>query len=457
MKERILIISDIAPTPNYTAGIILERVLQNFDKKFLIKFFVIHDRSLGNYTISKFLGDNEVFWTTKPREDWSLIKKLPRIFLHFGEKKANRDARTITKDIKTQISREKPDHLVIVIQGQTTIQVAEELLELNIPTTYFHWDLWDWWSESHGLSYKLDRVTRSRIDRLAKEGFHFVPTDNYAKYYEIANENYLTLYPSLVDHISTGPQNSDREINIAFAGQGYAEREIKRFIESLDSINWLLSEKRVVLNVFGKMQITSNNPNALIQNRGWFNYFDLPTEMTFCDLAFLPYPSGATLEKVANTSFPSKLCSYSGANLPVLYLGPTVTPASELTSLIGISLNSDSSTKQIVGGLQVLIESNEKFRQNNIEVFRKYFSRASFHETLNVWALKCGFGELNKELTHVRSVGLLKFVENQEKFQDLDYQHSNEYFQLLVLLGNPKILMIKVAGLIRRKLRKLLN
>jgi hypothetical protein len=457
MKKRLLIISDIAPTPDFTAGIILERFIQGVQNNFLLKFFIIHDRSLGNYHVSRYLKANQLFWTSKPREDWSGLRRLPKIFRRHGEKISEKDTANIASDVKVQISREAPDHLVIVIQGQTTIKLAESLHNLGIPITYIHWDLWDWWRVAHGLSEELDNLTKERINSVFTEGFHLVPTANYADHYEISPDRYIALYPSLIERISRKISNSNSQIDIAFAGQGYASHEITKFINALDSIDWYLDGRRIILNIFGKIHLESSNASSMIINRGWFHYEKLPEELSKCDLAFLPYPSEGILEKVAFTSFPSKLCSYSSANLPVLYVGPLKTPTSVIASSIGVSLDSSVSESSIIEAIRQLMNKRTDYISSNELVFTEYFSGISFRNSLNKWMMANGLGSLGDAETSRIDSHVPQFIENFESFQVIDKKLSNDYFLVLFALTNPRILFRKLRTKLFRALRKIIK
>jgi len=457
MKKRILIISDIAPTPDFTAGIIMERIIQCIEDNFLIKFFILHDRSLGNYHVSRYLKSSELFWTTKPREDWSALRNLPNYFVRLGERISEEDAEGIATDIKVQISREMPQHLIVVIQGQSSIKLAESLYELRIPTTYIHWDLWDWWQVAHGLSGELHRVTKERLKLIASHGFHLVPTEEFANYYEISAERFMPLFPSLAEKTTAINKRPTEKIEIAFAGQGYAIYEIQKLISALDSIDWNLDGQRINLNLFGKIHLNSKNINSSITNRGWFHYRDLPSELSNCDLAFLPYPSGGVMSQVAFTSFPSKLCSYSTAKLPILYIGPTLTPTAILSASIGISLDSNTSETEVVDALRNILKNKKEFQQNNEAVFSKYFSGDAFRRTLKGWSLANELGSLDTIGGIEESNDVARHIENFGMLQPLDVKKSNTYFLNLLLLANPMLVFIKIRRKLVHTLRRLIN
>jgi hypothetical protein len=457
MKKRILFISDIAPTSEFTAGIILERIVESFEQNFLLKFFVIHDRFLGNYTVSKSIGTSELYWTSKPREDWSPLATLPKLFTNLGERFAEDDAKVILEDIRMQISRERPDHIVIVIQGQTTILIADALQMLNIPTTYIHWDIWDWWAKSHGLSKQMDSTTKVRLNKIAELGYHLVPTAEFANFYGISSDRFVALYPSMLDERIVDVYQSAERIEIAFAGQGYAEREILSLITALDSIDWSVGGKSIVLNTFGNTQIKSTNRNANIINRGWFHYTQLPRAMANCHFAFLPYPSVYTMEGVAKTSFPSKLAAYSSGNLPVIYLGPKPTPTSSVSEQIGIALDMDVKSTEIIGAIKNILNNRREYLVRNTEIFNLYFSNAAFRKSLNEWLASNNLGQIPKTPQINSSRSFIRHIENYESFQELDRKKSENYFLFLRSIRDPKLLIRKIGKRIVKSIRKILR
>ena len=445
MKKRLLLISDIAPTSEFTAGIVLERIIEALDSTPLIKFFIIHDRSLGNYTVSRLLGHNELYWTNKPKEDWKSLSGIPSFIKKIGESLAESDADEIVSYISARISRERPDHIIFVIQGQTSIYIANSIKTLNLPTTYIHWDIWDWWSDSHGVSNKMDTITRGRLSNITSAGFHLVPSEEYADFYGISPDKFMVLLPSMIDEIIIGtPQSSDK-IEIAFAGQGYADLEISKFISALDSMNWSIGEQKIVLKIFGNTQITSMNQNATIVNLGWFNYAHLPRAMANCHLAFLPYPSGAMMEKVASTSLPSKLAAYASANLPVIYVGPKPTPTSIIAQEIGIALDSKVGNFEISKAIAEILHRRTDFQEKNSKLFNSYFSGANFRKSLNEWLTISNLGELPMTKINVTPKNFLRNIESYEPFEEVDNKKSEIYFSILWSIRHPKKIAEKIG------------
>jgi hypothetical protein len=163
------------------------------------------------------------------------------------------------------------------------------------------------------------------------------------------------------------------------------------------------------------------------------------------------------MSQVALTSFPSKLCSYSTAKLPILYIGPTLTPTSILSASIGISLDSNASETEVVDALKNILKNKKEFQQNNETVFSKYFSGDAFRRTLNGWSLANELGTLDTIGGIEESNDVARHIENFGILQALDVKKSNIYFLKLLLLANPKLVFIKIRRKLVHTLRRLIN
>ena len=453
LKKRVLLISDIAPTAEHTAGIVLERIFQFTGELFLYKCIILVDDALPEYSVSSYMGNADIYWTEKPKEDWSKLKSLPKMFIREGEKLASSDATSIAASIRTQISRERPDHMLIVIQGQSSIEIAVNLKDLLIPTTYIHWDIFSWWSMAHNLSEEEYEKRSRQLSEIFESGFHLVPTREFAEFYGKSIDS-MTLYPSLYDSQEGAGSKDLKIIKIAFTGQVYAHEAFQNFILALKNLNWEIDGKKIELHIFGKAKI-ENESNPNIVYRDWVHYLSMPKLLSDFSFAFLPYPSGGILDDVSRTSFPSKLSVYISSGLEVLYLGPLSSAAAKIIGNAGYALAQDSKIEDITRHIrQLVLEKNN--RNAAVEkIYNDYFSKRTFVNTLRSWLLQV---DLILEDTEIGYSGLQNPPVPIRTFERL-HPHRNastKYFNFLRSLKfylNPKncLLLLKVAA------RKLVN
>jgi hypothetical protein len=370
---RILIISDVLPTDSHTAGIVLNQFINFLPANFEILTYNIQSDGLETYSVSNRVT-GKMKWTRKPQENW----RAPRILLNFLDSLSAHETNFIIKDIVREVSRQSPDLIYLVMQGQTMFRIAVGLNKAGIEFSTFHWDPLSWWLHHNKGPKKLEKLLSSVTPILNSSGYHLLPSPKYAEYLKLTLNNYSVFNLS---HALLEKNNKpvDGLMRICFSGQAYAKKELDFFVEVLDKCNWTLTDLKVELHVFGNAFL-GDSKNII--HHGWVEPSKLVKQLSVFDCGLLPYPSENEFKEVSNYSFPSKFSTYIAASLPVLFIGSMENPFSIMQKM---------SVRQVTIGYEDdLISALESIHKNRVsyvnsisKIFDLNFSTASQQQIVN--------------------------------------------------------------------------
>ena len=380
--RKILIVSDVGPTKNFTGGLVLLRISEYLAKYFQIEWLILHQKHHAGYVVGLFHSSTKLTWLYKPVENWSTKFNWLGISV-LGEKFADKETNQIWSHIRRQISRDAPDHILLVLQGQTSFKIARHLLEESIEFSTLNWDPWIWWSRTNKVPKKFDKEVDKIFARLAFQN-HLVPTGEIASRYGILTANAATLYP-YVPKLERSKEKiefinpPDDKINLVYSGQIYAPIEFDYLLAKLDAIGWTIGKKDIKLHYFGKEKPPKHRN---IVNHGFIDPEDLVVQLSFFDIGILTYPHTESIPEVAQLSFPSKYATYAAASLPTIYLGPNNTPVSKMISEdIDKTVNYESLNMN--DALQDILSRKIEIKERIDQRYQKFFSQINFEETLN--------------------------------------------------------------------------
>lgn len=450
---KIRLVSDIAPTKSLTAGIVLEQIIRQLPAEFDLECEILVDDGLADYKISTFLNPDSCRWYRKPRESWPNSKIFSPL-RNLGEFLSTLETKRIAKEIIKHESRNSSDLIIVVVQGQTSIRIANLLLKSHFNVSTVHWDPWTWWHREKGVPNSFYKEVHRLNESILLSGSHLVPSQNFREELGLSVQQGIVLYP----HVGTFVDKAKKRgqvIRIAFIGQTYSKTELKDFLQFLEDREWALGEKKVELHVYGN----SYFPNSVhIIQHGWMNYDSVAKNMAQCDAAFLPYPRSEEFKDVARQSFPSKLATYVTAGLPIIYLGPNYSSFATFIEEIGVNLEKIMHSHWETSILELLINHNVddlKIR----EIYDGYFSASAQNKSISDWLRFSGSNPIKwsanripfHQNTSVREL-------NRPIKEDL---YSNKVGRILFLIlriktfPQRKILAIKAR--IMRRLRTLLK
>lgn len=361
---RILLISDVLPTKIHTAGIVLDQFFTRLPHNYELLTYNIQDDGLPTYEVSQRIT-GKMRWARKPAETWL----VPKYFRGIFEKISAHDTTLISNDILREISRQKPDLVFVVLQGQTMFRIAIQLYKHGIEFSTFNWDPLSWWLHHKKAPKSNLKLLEEILPALNSGGVHILPNPNFAEYLKLGYENHIVLN-LCHEKFESLNEESENLLRICFSGQSYASKEIDFFIKSLEQLEWKIDDFEIELHVFGNSYL-GDSKNII--HHGWVDPAKLIQRLSFFDCALLPYPSEDEFKEVTKYSFPSKFSTYIAANLPVLYIGPETNPFSELhkQSMFTLSLHD---IDRLILGLKNLKYDRKKFTQVIPHLFDSEFS-----------------------------------------------------------------------------------
>lgn len=326
---KILLLTDIPPNRELTAGIVLEQICGVLPPHSVACFAPI------NPDINVVVPDDlqiSAYLTNKPRE--AHATRLPFPFgtaLRFARELFAEHVlvpRLIDKAVAYGRSQQC-DVVWAILQGQTMIRMARPVAErLNLPLVTHVWDPLSWWVSAH----RIDRFTAARLMRqyeAAVSSSTACAVASWAMAEKITRDLGTLAMPLIASHppsvagTATAARRKSTHFTIGMAGQFYAAPEWDRLLRALDVLNWEIGGRRVKITALGHYVPQSNLPSSdRLEFLGWKPQDEAIKLLANCDLLYCPYPFDRSMEEVSRLSFPSKLVSYLAAGRAVLFHGP---------------------------------------------------------------------------------------------------------------------------------------
>jgi hypothetical protein len=162
MTSKMIIVTDILPSKQMTAGSVLSVFHKEIKDKYEIYYINLTNKEL-NYELDEQIGSASIYFYEKPFEEWQKILEsnfLTKWLIFIGEIFANIDSVKISKNILVVINRIRPETVVFVIESQTSVKIAKYLIpRVKAYKIGIFWDPISWWLESKNL----DRITKKQI------------------------------------------------------------------------------------------------------------------------------------------------------------------------------------------------------------------------------------------------------------------------------------------------------
>ena len=326
--DTVLLLTDIPPTPDYTAGIVLDQLCR-FLPEGALGCFCVRSPSL-DATISPALKDVPIRNAIKPREYWRAGPgPVGDLTSYVGEWYTDRvGLRPLTRKIIEFGEEIGARKVWCVLQGQTMIRLALPVAEgLGCPLYTQVWDPPDWWLRDNRVDRRSSRKILSIFDRAIRSsaacGTASVPmAEEYAGRYAVPTVPLLpSLDPSMARLIRSRPWSEDRFV-IGMAGQVYADREWDALLKALETNGWRIAGRDVTIRHVGRPVNVRTDWGKRVEECGWQTQDETIRLISETDLAYCPYWFDPAFEEAARLSFPSKLTTYFAAGVPVLFHGP---------------------------------------------------------------------------------------------------------------------------------------
>ncbi|WP_299448235.1 glycosyltransferase [uncultured Phascolarctobacterium sp.] len=396
---QILLLTDIPPCTNYTAGLVQKQLCEFlFEEGHDVGCVSIVDPSLKPDIPNSIKQRLSVFISyNKPSEGYGRKKFGAINSFIFNGYNRNITLPYLSSSISNELNKSKIkfDLIWSVIQGQTMICLVPNVAR-NLGLDYVAevWDPPEWWLDENRFdSYSYRKVMEAFRRLLKNAKCCLAASHNMAKEYK---EKYsavcIPVIPSLEANSPSIKKSNNNEFHIGYSGQIYSKKEFSSFIDALDSIGWNYNGKRIILNVFTDYidpDILKQHPN--IKSSGWIPQEELLNRLSCMDLCYCPYRFDKYFEVIARLSFPSKLTSYLKSGVPVLVHAPEYSSISSfiqdgVTGYVCNSTNVDT----MVEKLKIIISDSDRERigMMGYQLFLKFLTnetmKKSFYKSLGM-------------------------------------------------------------------------
>ena len=389
---KVLLLTDIPPCKNFTAGLVLDRLVSFLPPDQLAICAVVNPEI--NPEIPSTLESIPKLILTKPRE--ASLRMFPR---QAGDLSAFAYELIQPLRVKHQIlpkiiefaKQQQVDAIWVVLQGQTMIRLARQLsIKLNLPLFTQVWDSFGWWLRAN----KIDRITQGRLlhefnaviqHSTACATASWAMSDAYTKQYGMRNLPVIAGLPRELALNSATQLHSGDEFIIGMAGQFYAKDEWNCLIYTLNQVNWMIAGRRVRIRVMGGgFQAYTQSPSNF-EYLGWQNQEETIRLLSESDLLYMPYWFSEEFKEESSSSFPSKLVTYFAAGRPVFCHAPEYASPSQYikqneAGYLCVSLDPPA----VLNHLKNVIDDIECYRKvaaNGTSCFMRDFTLERMKET----------------------------------------------------------------------------
>jgi glycosyltransferase involved in cell wall biosynthesis len=334
--EKVLILTDIPPCTNFTAGLPLNQWIRFLPQDQVALCAVIDPRITPIIpqdltSLPKLLLKKPVEGAIRiPTRLGLIIRKLFRLYGFGVEIIRSIDVKyRLLPKILSFIKQQQVTKIWVILQGQTMVRLAfhlsNELEEIPLITQV--WDPFELWLREH----RIDKFTGDRLLKkfdyvISRSAFcataSWSMSENYSKLYGVKNIPIFASLPSAWAKEPAKAPHDKSEFIITIAGQFYAKKEWLAFINALNQVNWCIKGKNIKIRIMGSYFEFSTQLPVNFQYLGWLNQKDTIGWFAESDLLYLPYWFSQEFYLESTECFPSKLAGYLASGRPVFCHAP---------------------------------------------------------------------------------------------------------------------------------------
>ena len=325
--SKTLLLTDIPPCQNWTAGQATAQMSLPFDQNELVVFSVTNS-DLDLQMVPRLSGlVTEIHG--KPNEAYDRT-------VHSAEEVYAREAEVRNREIPRLVAeavRFGQDHDVdqvwAVLQGQTLVRMAEGVAKgLGVPLRSLIWDPLKWWHLARGIDEETQRIDNGLLESAIKSSaFVVAPSwamaEHITQTYGTPSEPIIASIDRSVARPPAGSISMAGPVVVGIAGQFYASDAWSALVEALDGCGWVVAGRPIVVNVYGASSPPERLDETKVRIKGWYSQADLVEAIhRECDICYCPYPFAEDMREVAEFSFPSKVVVYLASGRPIMFHGP---------------------------------------------------------------------------------------------------------------------------------------
>ena len=395
---KTLLLTDIPPCSNFTAGIVTAQICRTMKSEDLVVFAIVNPEL--NPEIYPDLAHLKICQVKKPKENRKPLifgRDLGSFGAFLNEFRLRLGVRNQLVKEAVQFARENDVKQVwAILQGQTMIRVSLPVArKLRVPLRTQIWDPFSWWIRG----FQIDPINAwldKKILRKTLSGSETFAAPSQAMATSVRKEFGVPSIPLIASLEAAKLRNTATElrdpqtITIGLAGQIYAKDAWSSLCAALDSVDWVVLGRNAKLKVIGPNVSPVTIPEGKIEYTGW-----IPQEKVFdilhddCDILYCPYPFENEMREVAEFSFPGKIVTYFASGRPVFFHGPKYSGPSDYIKSNHAGIICDSREPQeIVATLERLIRSPALYRdlaRSGSRCFKRDFTTRKLAELSNTF------------------------------------------------------------------------
>ena len=392
---KILVFTDVPPTHALTAGLVLDRLARFLPPGSMVCFAAMNRHIEAPRPAG--LSWLPVHYTDKPDEMASQrfagTPWLNNLWAAAVEaKKRAVEGRRILKKAVRFGREHKVDAVLVVLQGQTIINLAEPLADaLGVPLYTLVWDPFSWWVRGHRMDPFTARRTQAKFDAAVKRSVacataSWAMSEIYQAKYGTRSVQVIASHDASLAKTPPAQLHDPHKVTIGMAGQFYASYEWAQMMTGLEASGWRIAGKPVHIKTMGGgPPPPSSIPPKQIEYLGWKSQPDMVAALSQCDILYCPYPFDPELKEVSQVSFPSKLVAYFAAGRPAVFQGPLdSSPGRYLVdreAAICVGTPYASSAYNALRALVVRPDLFQTVAENGQRAFREDFTLERMRET----------------------------------------------------------------------------
>lgn len=371
-RKRILLLTDIPPCSNLTAGIVTAQMCRFLPKDELAIFCVMNPHLQPK--LYDDLAGIEMKTVRKPTE---LQRRVLR-----GIRVGRAGAAAIEAMKRITLPRRLIRQAIVygqavgatdlwaILQGQTMVRIAAPVARgLGVPLRVHVWDPLRWWLDAHGVDPVNRRLDLALFDRTLRQAASCAAaSEPMARHYEETyNVPSTAVIASIDPALAQAPPPKlvgEDSVVIGMVGQFYASKEWEKLVTALNFAKWQVGRRKVVLMTFGHERPPTHIPDGHLKFMGWMDQPDVIRAIAgHCDIAYCPYPFEQRMAEVSRLSFPSKIPTYLAAGRPILFHGPSYSaPYIYLKERSAAYLCRDLEPAAVYNGLAHLVEDSALYK-----------------------------------------------------------------------------------------------
>ncbi|MCC8406079.1 MAG: glycosyltransferase [Rickettsia endosymbiont of Sceptobius lativentris] len=389
---KVLLLTDMPPCQNFTAGLVLNRLVKFLPVEQIAICSIINPAL--NPIVPEDLQEIPHLILQKPRESALRILKGPLSDISsftFELFNAAQVKYSLLPKIIAFAKQQEVTELWVVLEGQTIIRLTKILaFKLGLPLFTQIWDPFEWWLRDN----KIDEFTQKRFlkefDEVIKHSTccataSWAMSESYEAKYNIPTIPVIAGLPKELARMPAASPHNRNEFIISMAGQFYAQAEWLSLINALNQANWIIAGRKIKVRIMGGGFQAFTQLPANFEYLGWCSQEETINLLNESDLLYMPYWFSEEFRKESSTSFPSKLVTYFASGRPVFCHAPDYSSPSKYIAEnnAGYLCNSLAADK-IIYELEKVItdeDSYKEFATNGSKCFLRDFTLEHMKET----------------------------------------------------------------------------